>query len=65
MGHGGSKQGQGNGTCAEELWSRIGEIGSEIDLKPRLLQDENGQARSLFGESLVVQFYSSPMRKIE
>lgn len=46
-----SKQGQDNGTRAEELWPRIDEIGSEIDLKPGLLEDENGQARSLLGES--------------
>jgi hypothetical protein len=49
-----SKQRQGTGTCVEELWPRIGEIGSEIDLKPGLLEDENGQAKSLFGESLLV-----------
>lgn len=35
-----SKQGQDNGTRAEELWPRIDEVGSEIDLKPGLLEDE-------------------------
>lgn len=47
-----SKQGQDDGTRVEELWPWTDEIGSEVDLKPGLLEDENGQARSLFGESL-------------